>query len=482
MKKLLIICSGLILSACGVQNNITYTTQMGQCPDSVTGAPYCMGVTIQNNSGGQNWITNTNFAINQLSLSVTGATNVGYPSSQGSSYDPSNCLGSTISPGGKCTFYLWLTGESVPVGKHLPIQINATYNVNTNLFGGGGSSYSSSTTVYQTPALMLSTPNSGSVESYSYFGLSLPYRAESENIANANANDNYYGFLYLAGNNGIYLSNESGFIANATKSSSTIRGASNLVFNGTTLFGTPYNVSTLPNVYRAGIIQESFVWTSYATGLNPVRNNISAKNGVALYFAQSNTPSVTLCNPTASSGSGCANEAQAIPGSSVINALGYIQLGIATNGSILTGLVAGTDNGLWAESGISNSTANQWIQFNISGDTRTLGSNIVSIVTDKSSNVYVADDTGRIFIIAPNAGNTATQMSNWDSLVGLSIVTMVYDNAAQAMFVGMANGDIYECYKTMLSPACGSAPVIYGSKSGMSQLLGLNIVTSLTNY
>ena len=482
MRKLLIICAGIILSACGVQNNITYSTQMGQCPDGVTGAPYCMAVMIQNNSGGQNWITNTNFAINQLSLSVTGASNVGYPSSQGSSYDPNNCLGSSIVPGGKCTFYLWLTAESVPVTQHQPIQITANYNVNTNLFGGGGSNASSSTTVYQTPALMLSTKNGGYVESYSYFGLSVPYRAESENVAIANANDNYYGFLYLAGNNGIYLSNESGYIANATRSSATIRGASNLIFNGTTLFATPSNVTTLPSVYRAGIIQESFVWASYATGLNPVQSNVSAKNGVALYFAQSNTPSVTLCNPTASSGSGCANEAQSIPGASVINALGYTRLGTATTGSILTGLIAGTDNGLWAESGISNSTANQWVQFNISGDTRTLGSNIVSIVTDKSSNVYVADDTGRIFIIAPNAGNTATQMTNWDSLVGSSIVTMVYDNAAQAMFVGMANSDIYECYKTLLSPACGSKPIIYGSQSGISSLLGLNIVTSLTNY
>ena len=95
----------LVLSACGLQNNITVTTNAGSCPNNVNNAPYCMAVTLQSGGGGQNWITNTNYPITDLTVSVSGATNILTPSSN-SSLDPNGCTTSNINPGNSCTFYL----------------------------------------------------------------------------------------------------------------------------------------------------------------------------------------------------------------------------------------------------------------------------------------------------------------------------------------------------------------------------------------
>ena len=50
----------LAIVACGVQNNITFSTQTGNCADGTT-STYMYGCNDKNNSGGQNWITNTQF-------------------------------------------------------------------------------------------------------------------------------------------------------------------------------------------------------------------------------------------------------------------------------------------------------------------------------------------------------------------------------------------------------------------------------------
>lgn len=481
MKKMLMGFVGLLLVGCGAQNNITFSSQMGSCRDGVNGAPYCMAMTIQNNSGGQNWINSTNFPISNLSLSLGGAANVNYPSSQGSRFDPNNCLGSTISPGGQCTFYLQLNAESAAVGSHVPVVITANYTVNNTLFGSlsgsGNSSGSSSTTVYQTPALMISD-TSGLIESYSIFGLSMPYHGESsEYKAYANANDSYYGFLYLSGNNGIYLSNESGYVANATNNSSTIVGAKNLIIYGTTLYATPSNLTSLPSVYSAGIMQESFAWSSYATGLNAsVVPNVSANNGSVLYFANSGAI-VQVCNPN-SLGTNCAQEGIAVRSGSTlassVSALGFSQLGTSTGGVSLTGVIAGTDVGLFAESGTSSSPANGWIPFVNESGTE-IGGKIVKIVADNNFNVYAADNDGWIYITGNGSGNVAYQMANLGP-VAANIVAMAVDVSGQNLYIGTSSSDIYVCL--INGGGCNKAI----SSTGFQQLLGLNIITSLTNY
>jgi hypothetical protein len=205
-----------MITGCGVENNITFSTTQGNCADGSTNASYCMAIQIQNNNGGQNYINSTNYPINNLTLSVSGASNVGYPTAQGSSNDPNNCLGSTINPGSSCTFYLWLTGESFPVGAHVPITITANYTVNNTLpWVTSSNTASSSLTVYETPGLQISN-KTGYVQVYNNSGFNNAYWAESETIANAVVHDNYYGFLYLAGNNGIYFSGNNTYAGNAT--------------------------------------------------------------------------------------------------------------------------------------------------------------------------------------------------------------------------------------------------------------------------
>lgn len=480
MKRLLALVSGLLLVACSGNANIQFQTQMGQCKDGVTQAPYCMSMTIQNNAGGQNWINSTNFPISNLSLAVGGVNNINYPTSQGSLYDPNNCLGSTISPGGQCTFYLQLSSESAAVGSHVPVVVTASYNINNTLFGGlsgnGNSSGSSSTTVYETPALMLSS-NQGWIESYSIFGLGLPYRGESsEYTAYVAANDNYYGFLYLGGNNGVYFSNESGYVGNATKSSTTFQGASNLVISGTTIYATPQNLSSLPSVYTSGLVQESFNWSQYATGVSTsTLPNISTNNGSVLYFTSGSV--VQICNPTASGGTTCAQEGLA-PGGN-IKALGYTQLGSSTSGTVLTGVIAGTSAGLFAESGTASSPANGWIQF-VDESGNAISGTIVSITRDINSNVYIADNNGWIYVTGNGSGNVAYQMANLGGAVAANIVVMTVDVTGQNLYLGTSGGNVYAC--SILGGSCSQ--IIQGSKTGFgsASLLGLNLITSLTNY
>lgn len=483
MKKLLSLVSGLLLVACGGQNNIQFSSQMGQCRDGVNGAPYCMAMTIQNNAGGQNWINNTNFPISNLSLSIGGMGNINYPVTQGSLYDPNNCLGSTISPGGQCTFYLQINSESAAVGSHIPVVLTANFTVNDSLFGGisgsGNSSGSASTTIYETPALMLSS-SQGMLESYSAFGLGLPYHGESSEFqANVAANDNYYGFLYLGGNNGIYFSNESGYIGNATNGSSTIQGAGNLIVYGTTFYATPNNLTSLPSVYTAGLLQESFGWSSYATGVNPsTKANVSTNNGNITYFSSNSI--VQICNPTSAGGSNCSQEGIAL--NYTINALAFSQLGTSVGGIPLTGVMVGTESGLFAESGNFSSPANGWIQFVDSADGTPISGKIVKMVADNNFNIYIADgDSGWIYIARNGGGNTAYRMVNLGP-VAPNIVTMAVDLTGQDLYVGTAGGDVYGC--TILGGAC--TQIIQGSKTGLTTsgalLLNLNIITSLTSY
>ncbi len=479
MKRLLALISGLLLVACSGNANIQFSSQMGQCKDGITQAPYCMAMTIQNNAGGQNWINSTNFPISNLSLAVGGVNNVNYPTSQGSLYDPNNCLGGTISPGGQCTFYMQLSSESAPVGSHLPVIVTASYTINDTLFGGlsgsGNSSGSSSTTVYETPALMLSSTQ-GWIESYSIFGLGLPYRGESsEYTAYVAANDNYYGFLYLGGNNGIYFSNESGYVGNATKSSSTLTGAGNLTVSGTTIFATPINISTLPGIYSAGLIQESFNWATYVTsGLNTAtKSNVSATNGSVFYYTTGQF--VQACGPISTTTNVCATEGQLISG---ITSLGYSQLGATAGNVALTGLVVGTANGLFAESGTGYSPTNGWVQF-IDESGNYINSNINKITADSYNNLYIADNLGNIYITGSGQGNKATKMANL-GIVSPGIVAMVADLSGQNLYLGTAGSNVYAC--AILGGSC--TQIIQGSKTsfGSANLLGLNIVTSLTNY
>lgn len=480
MKNKCLLLAPLVIVACGVQNNITFSTQTGNCADGTTNAPYCMGVTIQNNSGGQNWITNTNFPINNLTLNVSGPSNVGYPTSQGSNLDPNNCLGSSISPGGSCTFYLWLQGESAAIGQKPAIGLTANYSINDTLFGGGSSSASASLTVFELPSLLIST-STGWVESYNVnngFSSSANYHGESENVVNAYTNDNYYGFLYLAGNNGIYLSGNGNYVLNATNQSTSIKGASNLLINGQTLYAIPTG-SLSTSVYSAGIQKESFSWQTYASGLTNAATNVSAINGSRIFVGQSNVPSVFVClNPTGSSTTSCVAEGTPVPGASSLNVLAYSNLGTANGGqTALTGVVAGANNGLWVESGTVGTATNSWLPVYLSATTQITNS-ISKIVADNSLNLYIVDANSNFYVMTANGGNSATAKTNWTLPSGTSVAAMVYDNTGQTLYVTTPSGLIYGCSNLAGGGACTQV----GQAALSPNVTGLSIVTSLSSW
>lgn len=486
MKKLYGIgASSLLMMACSIQNNVSFNNQSGNCADGTTdNAPYCMAVTIQNNAGGQNYISSTNFPINSLTLTLSGPTNVGFPNTVGSSYDPHNCLGSTVSPGQACTFYLGITSESIPVGQHVPVTVNANYSINNSLpWSNSSTTASSSTTVYETPALLITGTN-GFVQAYNVYGFGTPFFAESgETVANSITNDRYYGYLYIAGNQGIYYSGNGAYVSNAANSSGGIvTGATNISVSGQTLYAAPTG-SASTNLYAAGIAGESFGWSTYAQGLvNPMATDINAIYGSSLFFAQKGIPLVFYCT-VVSNGNGCNQEGQMIPGqNNAIQALAYTNLGTLSSGRPLSGLVAGAANGLWVESGALGSPFNNWesVVYTIPPNTvqNLLSNSVLAITADASFNLYIADSQGNIYFLPTGGSNNAALISSWSALLGQTIKSMVYDNAGQKMYVADSTGIIYAC---PINGNCTSiGPSVFTGSSGMASIKSLNIITSFS--
>src|SRR5579863_8605653 len=164
IKKLLfitfILCSALILSACSGNTSLSYTFQQGSCPNGVNKAPYCMAVTATNNGGGgQTWITSSSYGISGLAITTTGASNVQTPSTSKAAMDPNNCTGTTLAPGKNCVFYLKINYESFPTTSSEAVNVNMTYTLNNNLFGGGSTTGNSSFTIFQVTNLYAAQSN-----------------------------------------------------------------------------------------------------------------------------------------------------------------------------------------------------------------------------------------------------------------------------------------------------------------------------------
>ncbi len=457
----------IILSSCGVQNNASFTATPGQCADGTTNAPYCMAIQLSNNSGGQNYINSTNYAFENLQISVnSSSSNLNYPVTQGSALDPNGCVNSTIKPGKSCTFYVQLTGESVPVGSFSPININASYKIDNNLFGGGSSTYSSSYSFYQKPNLVVTNTN-GLVINYSQTGLQSAFSAESSGsvAVNANANDNYYGFLYLATNSGLFLSGNESFAYNKAESLTNIN---NITINGK----TAYPISG-GNIYSATINPiKNISWANFATASNNLKTNTAITALGRVVVASSNN--VFICNSSSSSG-GCVQEGVPLTG---IQKLIYTVLGSSNSGSLtgvqLTGLVVGTSGGLFVESGVTNSSANQWLPVYVNNNP--VVSNIVSMALDNLGDIFAIDSNGAIYKVNYSGGNTASLQ---DSLVAGSgaPIAITYDNAGSVLYVVTDSGNLYGCTNNGTHLDCSGAPVATNVFTGAA--FGLNIITSL---
>lgn len=472
VKKLIIVGVSVFLASCGVQDNVSFNLTPGTCPDGTINAPYCMAVKIQNNSGGQNYINSTNYPINNLTLSVSGANNLQYPTNSGSTLDPQGCLGATISAGGACTFYLKLNGESVPLGTNSPINLNANYSVKNQLFGNGSQSGNANVVLYQVPNMIV-TNQSGVAKNYSNTSFSSTYSVESKDSSslNALATDSYYGFLYAASQNGLYLSGNQTYTYNKTES---VGPFTNIAISSGTVY--PVNSSSLGKVYYASVSpQSSMYWANYASNVpTNILPGVIAANGGNIYITTSSQ--VYLCNNSTLSGSICMAEANASPNGS-INALGFSNsIGSSSQGDNLTGLVMGTTGGLFVESGLVNtSAANRWMQVTNGGATL-ITAPIQKIIVDNLGNIYAIDNEFNIYEIPAGKGNQATLLTRLATTGSVSAVT--YDNAGQILYIANSSGQIFGCFNNNGVYSCDTTNVI---NSGMS-VFGLNIVTSLESY
>lgn len=482
-KYLTIIVGSILITACGVQNNVSFSTQAGSCADGTDNAPYCMAVTIQNNESGQNYISSSTFPFSNLSITVAGPSNVGYPAAAGSSNDPNKCLGSNINPGSSCTFYLQLTGESSAVGTKVPVVITANYTINSQLFGTSSVAGSGSVTLYELPSILVSN-TSGTVESYNFNGFSAHYRGESETVVNAVSNDNYYGFLYIAGNNGLYYSGNGTYAGNATSGSSTLMGVGNIIVSGQKLYVVQPSAITSPGVFSAGIAKESFNWTQNAT-MPSIQNNVNTAGGSNLFFTLKNSPNVYLCNNSSvSSTTSCNAEGTAIPQATTIHALAFTSLTATASSIPLTGLVAGANNGLWLESGSNvGSAANSWINA-VTANAEPISGNIVTIVEDSNSNLYIADMNNNFYLLPVNGSNIVTPITGWTASVALvaPISNMVVDNAGNQIFISDAVGSLYHCEMPNGSTSASMATCTSSGQTGFgNSVASLNLVTALVN-
>lgn len=445
IKKLftstLILCGMLlILNGCGSNTTLSTSLVQGNCPNGVIEAPYCMSVELSNSGGGQTWITNTSYPISGLSFFTTGAINVQTPSTNQSLMDPNNCTNSTIAPGSNCTFYLKISFESYSTISTESVNVNMTYTLNNNLFGGGDSTSSTSFTIYEVTNLYAVQSN-GYVGIYNVNG-NTNFYAESfgDPIATGATDTNSYGFLFIGGNNGIYrVGNESGNESSSSSiSPAAFSGATTNLFNlSSTLYATPGS-----SIWGYSLSNES--WNSAAsytlgTTLRPNANAISI--GGVIYVASSNQ--VFTCGSLTTTTSCQADGVSTTSGSpppGVINAIAFPNSGANS----FTGLYIGTVGGLFAESGILNSPNNTWVPVT-SASMAALPS--ITALSSYNGNLFAADVNGEIWYI-PNNYTSGTPTAVKLATVLGSISAMTVDSIGGILyFASTTNGasTLYGC-------------------------------------
>jgi len=475
------ICAvALLLTGCGANNNFTFTTSPGACPNGMTNAPYCISVTITNNGNGQNFINSTTAPISNLVVDVSGASNIQTPTNSTSTIDPNGCTTKTLNPGSSCTFFLKISSEAYSTTTTETISINMTYTIKNTLFGAG-SSYSNSFTIYQVTNLYIMQGNGNLIIANAAQVNSLI--AESTDTTNNTAVDtNSFGFLYVGGNNGVYQYGNS-----LTAPSIGTGGSSNLFTLSTNLYIA--GNSPTPAVAIYSLAGESLSSSAYLINstLTPNANSVSP-DGTEFYLANSNQ--VISC-PIGGANPACVPEGVNLPG---------VQTLAATNVDVppFTGLYAGTNgtssilgSGLFAESGTSGTPTAQWIQV-----TQNTGGIIGSILssTVNNGNLYAGDISGNIWFIS-NASTTplvATQFLNGTAVNGGGITNMVIDSVASILYFivrlpstttpGAFTYTLYACSTTSTSctPSVASGiPPMTNSVVGLN--IGSQLVSSLTS-
>lgn len=459
-KSLIIMLLAYFLVGCGASNNVTFVTANGQCATGQSGAPYCMSVTIQNNNGGQNWITSTNFPISNISMTISGVSNLQSPATNEKAMDPNDCTGSTIDPGNSCTFYLQLTGENFAVESQETIDINVSYTINDTLFGSSDNTSSSSFTVYELTNLYVLQNNSNLTvynNSWTNYGL-----IESSNqVAYSLAIDtSTFGLTYFGNNLGIYNYGISNNIPSSSISAGNIVGANNLFTYSSNLYAA--NVSA--NGYSNGVYYWSFTgesWNSSSTPYCPALDNVKLVNNAN---AISSTPVIYLASTTkiyactTSNSSGAQNITEGLGGLS-----GTIQtLAFSSNVTSDThsGLFAGTSSGLFIESGLTANVGAKWNQ--VSGITSSVTALTVTTESDIAGVVMAGDINGNIWVVYPSNPTTATLLATLPSGSG-SVSSLVMDDFGGILYASSGNV-VYQCSfgecQTLLNPLAYTNSVV----------------------
>ena len=426
ITKLFITVAMLILTGCGANNNVTFSTNSGQCPSTSNTGPYCMGIVIQNNSGssgGQNWINSTNYPISQISYSINGVSNVNTPANS-SSLDPNNCAGSTIQPGSTCEFYVQITEEQFGVLDQESVNISVSYTINDTLFGGSTSTGTANITLYELTNLYIIQSN-GYMNVYNADWNNYGFVESADSLAAIAADTSTYGNVYLGGGKGVY---PFGITTNATTKTSISQSAysgSNNIF------------STGPSLYLAQLSGgfnsiNSYSFSSESSGSQPYGNtgfigtqvpNANVYTGSNTYIATTNA----ITNCSSGTTSACSSEwTNGISGN--LTSLAYLYTTTAG-----TGLYAGSTTptgGLFYES-----SAGLWGQ--VAGESYS-----VTAMTSSSSNntIYVGDAFGNVFYVNSTAPTTPSKIGN----VGSSVSSLIYDTNGMVLYVATSN-TIYGC-------------------------------------
>ena len=320
-----------LLNGCtNAPNSITLTSNQGTCvqpgrynskvtpPPAITGnptsAPYCMGITIQNNNSGMNA---NNIQITNLGLSMSYAVgttsfggmlydpvaaqiSIGGNQSYGNVgiYDPRNCVTSsgpnvtTLGTGGqKCTFYLQLSGESNPVGVY---PITLTYN-----YTNGNQNYSVSTKINQRVYLY-----GGAASGLFYVSTNLlsatPAPAWQTGLAPTNSPVPYiieanYGFVLFATANAVYVYN------GANGASATQLGSNLPTTVSAVAFDTSNNVYAATTnsgiyVFNRNLATPAWMPLTDTTGLITASTNVTGLKGVEFTGQPNQLYAITVTN------------------------------------------------------------------------------------------------------------------------------------------------------------------------------------------
>lgn len=472
----LLVMGFLLISCGGVNNNISFSMQQGSCVGQ-NFAPYCMAVTIQNNAGGQNWISSTNFPISNMSLTLSGASNIQSPNTNKSTMDPNNCMSSTIAPGKNCTFYLKLSGESYAVTNFEPITGTLNYTTNNNLFGGGGASGSQQFTIYEVTNLYI-LQNSGVQQAnlfqYNYLNnkanlYNVGVIESVDTVQSMNTDNTSFGYLFVGGANGIYYYGNKA-ISSSISGGAITSGASNIIQQGSTLFMT--GMQNNYGVWKFGLSNESWISNLpvYTASVLFTSNIGTLSPASALYFANMGT--VYVCALPGVTSSACQLEANSM--ATILNpivSLGFLAISNINYAPLYTGLyVANATTGLFLESGSTYSANNRWLPINLSNGQPLVG--ITSMIT-YANNLYIGDSTGSLWIIN---SNTPLQISPYVSKpLGFAINKMMVDSFTNILYL-TAGGNLYSCPLKQNSCTLTSLGQIGGAT-----VVGMGIASMLTN-